>query len=375
MSFFDEGDPPTRQSPRPARPRRPAPARAGAGAGGAPDPATARQRQVVAAAIGVVVLILMVFGVRGCLETRTENALKDYNREVTAIVESSGQVSQQLFEALNGGASGEDLQVTVNQVRLVAEEDIDRAEGLDVPGEMKAAQRNLELVLNLREGAIAEIASLIPDANSNTPATADRAVRRVAGEMQALLASDVVYLKRVQPLIAEALSDEDIGGQNIPSSRFLQSIAWLEPDTVADRLGAEAADTSSGSSRTPAPGTHGHGLTSVAVGELTLQPGEVNNRIPAASNIAFTITFQNQGENQEQDVPVTITVEGSGKPITRRKRVPLTRAGENATATIALATAPPIGEPVTIEVVVGKVPGEQKTDNNRQSYTALFTRG
>ena len=375
MSFFDEGDPPTRQSPRPARPRRPAPARAAARPGGTPDPQTARQRQVVAAAIGVVVLILLVFGVRGCLQTRTENALKDYNREVTAIVESSGQVSQQLFEALNGGASGEDLQVTVNQVRLVAEEDVQRAEGLDVPGDMKAAHRNLELVLNLREGAIAEVATLIPDAASNTPATADRAVNRIAGEMQALLASDVVYSQRVQPLIAEALSDKDIGGQNIPSSKFLQSIAWLDPDTVADRLGAEAADTGGGSNRTPAPGLHGHGLTSVAVGNLTLQPGEVNNRIPAGSNITFTVTFQNQGENQEQDVPVTITVEGSGKPITRRKRVPLTRAGESATASIALQTAPPIGEPVTIEVVVGKVPGEEKTDNNRQSYTALFTRG
>lgn len=375
MSFFDEGDPPTRQSPRPARPRRPAPARAGARPGGAPDPQTARQRQLVAGAIGVVVLILLVFGVRGCLNTRTENALKDYNREVTAIVESSGQVSQQLFEALNGGASGEDLQVTVNQVRLVAEEDVKRAENLDVPGDMRAAQRNLELALNLREGAIAEIAALIPDANSNTPATADRAVRRIAGEMQALLASDVVYSQRVQPLIAEALADKDIGGQNIPSSRFLQSIAWLEPDTVADRLGAEAADTTTTRNRQPTPGLHGHGLTSVAVGNLTLQPGEVNNRIPAGSNITFTVTFQNQGENEEQNVPVTVTIEGSGKPITRRKRVPITRAGQSATASIPLSATPPVGEPVTIEVVVGKVPGEQKTDNNRQSYTALFTRG
>ena len=34
----------------------------------------------------------------------------------------------------------------------------------------------------------------------------------------------------------------------------------------------------------------------------------------------------------------------------------------------------PIGTPVTIEVAVVRVGGEQKTDNNRQSYTAIFTR-
>jgi len=374
VSFFDDGDPPTRQSPRPARPRRPAPGPRGHAAAGAPDPHTARVRQMVALGVAALLLILMVVGINGCLDSRKERALKDYNREVAAIVESSGQVAQQFFDALNGGASGDDLQVTVNQIRLLAEEDAQRADDLDPPDEMSGAQRHLELVMNLREGAITEVAGLIPDVGSDTPATADRAVRRVAGEMQALLASDVVYSQRVQPLIAQELSDQDIGGQNIPSSKFLQSLAWLEPDTVADRLGAEAADTSD-ENKTASPGTHGHGLTSVSIGQSALQPGEVTNRIPAGSNVTFEVAFQNQGENDEQDVTVTVTVRGSGKPIVRRKRVDVTRAGQPATASIALGTAPPIGQPVTIDVVVGKVAGEKTTDNNRQSYTALFTRG
>src|SRR3712207_7532236 len=49
------------------------------------------------------------------------------------------------------------------------------------------------------------------------------------------------------------------------------------------------------------PGSHGHGLTSVAVGSTTLQPGGAN-KIPASANPTFTITFQNQGENDERDV-------------------------------------------------------------------------
>jgi hypothetical protein len=36
---------------------------------------------------------------------------------------------------------------------------------------------------------------------------------------------------------------------------------------------------------------------------------------------------------------------------------------------------PPIGTAVTIRVVVAKVPGETKVDNNRSEYPALFERG
>ena len=58
----------------------------------------------------------------------------------------------------------------------------------------------------------------------------------------------------------------------------------------------------------------------------------------------------------------------------RNRKGPTTSAGANAEATIPLTSAPPIGTPVTIEVSVARVPGEEKVDNNRQSYTAIFTR-
>jgi hypothetical protein len=41
---------------------------------------------------------------------------------------------------------------------------------------------------------------------------------------------------------------------------------------------------------------------------------------------------------------------------------------------IPLAATPPVGQSVTVEVQVGAVPGEKNTTNNKQSYTAIFTR-
>jgi hypothetical protein len=226
----------------------------------------------------------------------------------------------------------------------------------------------------MRSAGIGKIASEIRTALAEGD-QATQAVEQIAAQMQQFLASDVIYDARVIPFIQEALTAKEIGGQDLADSQFLPGLDWLEPATVAERLGAQGAAAGTGTSGTPAPGLHGHGLVSVAVGGVTLQPGQTANRIPAGSNLAFTVTFANQGENAERNVTVTVRIRaGSGNPITVRRRVPATQPGENAEATIPLSSAPPIGTPVTIEVSVARVPGEEKVDNNRQTYTAIFTR-
>jgi hypothetical protein len=192
--------------------------------------------------------------------------------------------------------------------------------------------------------------------------------------MQQFLASDVLYDTRVLPFIQQALADKQIGGQAQQDSQFLPNLSWLDPTTVGTRLGSQTSGSDSSNTGTPAPGLHGHGLVATSVGAVTLQPGQTN-RIPAGSNVAFTVKFANQGENDEHDVDVTVRIAGSGvKAISGRRRVAQTKKGTETTVTIPLTQSPPIGAPVTITVNVAKVPGEQKTDNNRSSYPAIFTR-
>ena len=62
----------------------------------------------------------------------------------------------------NGARNSQRLQVQINQLRLAAEDDVKRAKAFDVPGDMGAAQRNLELVLNLRAEGLTKIADQIP---------------------------------------------------------------------------------------------------------------------------------------------------------------------------------------------------------------------
>ncbi|MCW3050110.1 MAG: hypothetical protein JWO74_4394 [Solirubrobacterales bacterium] len=368
LSFFDEGDEPTRVS-RPARPRRPA-TRSHA-SGGPPDRQTLLVRQAVLLGVGLILIILIVLGVNGCLNNRKASALKDYNRNVTAIIsDSDDRVMKPLFELLATGASqGNDLQVQVNQLRLAADEDAKRARGLSAPGDVQNAQRYLEQVLDFRAEGLRRIADRIPTA-LGTGEPARLATNQIAGEMQIFLTSDVVYSQRTAPLIKQGLDAAGIHGQTISTSSSLRDLAWLSPAVVASRLGSGAAGASGGGSAVK-PGAHGHGLTSVAVGATTLQPGSVVNRIPAGP-VTFTVKFANQGDNDETNVHINITVKGGPKDIVVRKTVPQTKAKTTSTVDIPLGQAPPVGAAVTVTVAVAKVPGEKNTTNNSQDYTVLF---
>jgi hypothetical protein len=322
-----------------------------------------------------VLLILIVLGVNGCLNSRKDNALKDYNRNVTAVIDDSdGSVGKPFFQLMAQGArNSQELQVQINQLRLAADQDVKRAKGFDIPGDMAAAHRYLELVLNFRAEGLKKIADLIPSALGRGQ-TSQNAINHIAGEMQLFLASDVVHTERVAPLIKDALKKNGINGQQIAGSQFLPDVAWLSPATISDRLGRGTGGTS-GTGQI-APGLHGHGLLSVSVGTIVLQPKSTGavNRVPASANLAFTVKFANQGDNDETNVKVSIRVSGGAKNISQTKTIAQTKSKTDATVSIPLGQSPPVGVGTTVAVAVAKVPGETNLTNNRSEYSVIFTR-
>jgi hypothetical protein len=374
VSFFDDDEPdePTRVT-RPARPRRAAPS-GGPATAGTPPPEIARRRQFVLFGGLAVIAILLLITVRSCAGTRHKNALKDYNRDVTSIVQSSDDtVSKQLFDVLGGSGGTKDVQVAVQQVRLEAEQDAKRAKALDAPDDVTEAQHDFEMVMNFRLSGVTEIAQQLNKALSSQPSAAD-AIRRIAGQMQAFLASDVVYSQRVAPLIVDALDSNDIHDQTVPSSKFLPSIGWLDAAKVGAKLNPDAGADGSGStgSGEPKPGTHGHGLVGTKAGGIQLQPGTAINRVTSKAPLPVEVTYANQGENDETNVTINVKITGGPKPISVNKRLNQTKAGTQAAVTINLPTVPPKGSSTTMTVSIKPVNGEKKTDNNTSTYTVLF---
>jgi len=377
LSFFDDGDePPTRTARTRPRPRSAGSAAAPRGGGGPSAPDQIVVRRAIFLGLLVIVALVLIFGIKSCRDSARKNSLRDYNSNVSTLVrESDSQVGRPFFTLLNGARSKSPVTVEtqVNQYRVLAEEQAQRAKSMSVPGAAVSAQRNLVTVMDFRAEALQKTADEIRSALGAR--NADVAIGKIAGQMEKLLASDVIYSQRVAPLIKQALDSNGVTGQQIASTRFVRVLGWLDPGTLGDRLGVPGAASGGGGSASCSSTTpHGHGLVSTVVSGVTLQPGSTPNRITASSNPTFNVTFQNQGQSDERGVTVQLKITGAGKPITVRKTVDQTKAGQTVQLPIPLGQSPPVGTPVTITVSVLPVPCEKNTTNNTSTYTAFFTR-
>jgi hypothetical protein len=381
LSFFDEDDDP----PRTARTRvRPSPPRRGrVTPGGTSDAQTLLVRRMIAGIVGVLVLLLLFFLVRACNNTRRDNALRDYNRQVTAIGTGSQQTGSQFFDALGkAGQTGQaDLYQSILALRGSADQELKQAKALSVPGDMASAQQSLLIALELRRDGLQAISDNIKNALGDKGENADAALKKIAGQMRAFDASDVLYNARVQPFIKDGLTNAGLDG-TISPSQFLREISWVSPNYVAQKLGTQiSASTDTGTDSTKkqpsGPGLHGTGLNSTTYGSVTLAPG-ASNRLTYVKGQAFIVSFTNQGDNDEFDVTVTLKIanaSGSGTPITLTKKVAQIAKGQKLPVELPLNREPALGAAVNISVTVAAVPGEKKTDNNKSTYPTLFVQG
>ncbi len=372
MSFFDddEGGAPRTAAvggrgttqPRPRRPQR-APAHL--------DHHTVVVRRRIAAGVGVVLLIVIVLLINGCLKSGKEAALEQYNREAGQLVqESDQQVSRPLFATLASAAGEPPLNVEqkVNQLRGVAQSQAGQARRLSVPGGMEAAQHNLTLVLNLREEALGKIAARVRQALGGQ---GKQASAWIAGAMEMLLSSDVIYSQRVAPLIQQQLAAAGIQGLGTAGTQFLPNLGWLEPSTVQQRLTGKTSNTAK--SGAVAPGTHGSALKSVSVGSTTLEPESTGtvNHISGGPNPTFKVMVEDSGSNSETDVKVEVTVTAGGVQYKSSRTIAKTEPGVTSTASVPVEKVP-LSAAARVVVYVQPVPGETNSENNKGTYLAVF---
>ena len=329
-------------------------------------------RRTIAVGGGVLALILLVLLLRACLDSRTDRAVEDYADGSAALVRESNAQSAALFRLLQGsGGPNEavDAQNTVNGFRVQSAQIVDRARDLDVPGDAEGAQRYLLDTLEFRRDGLARIAAALPDALGDQ--SRRQGSEGVARQMQVFLASDVIYAGRFKPGLTKVLADRDISGVTVPNSAFIPDIKWLDPTVVADAIAG--VRTGTGSSDQASGGLHGNGLVGVSLGGVALTPGG-SATVQLTSDVAFEVQVANQGENTETDVEIAVTVGTGSDAIDLTGTIDSIAAGETKSVSIPLEEQPPTGQSVAIKVNVKPVPGEQKTDNNTQTYSAIFTR-
>ncbi len=311
---------------------------------------------------GLLLIVLIVLGVKGCLDARARRALSDYSRNVSQIVDETDQTSKTFFDKLSdpGSLSVTDFVDQVNADRSAMDNYASRVDDLDAPGDMSDAQQALELVYELRSGAMDEVAEQMSTALGDVGS--EKATAAIARQMQVLMASDVLYAEVARPGIDGVLADNGIEGDDVPASVFVpEGTKWLDEATVAAALGSV-----SGATGASTPGVHGLGLIGTSLNGTELV-AESTTGVLGEGTPEVEVEVQNQGGSTENGITVSVTVDGGN---TLQETIDTLGAGESSVVSIPLTPAPK-GE-ATLEVDVATVSGELVSENNKATYTVTF---
>lgn len=325
-------------------------------------------RRVIALVVGVLLIILLLLAVRGCLNARKERGFENYSSDLATIVEQSNQLSTEFFDRLENPEANADpleLEAQIASDRGTAEGLLQRVQGLDTPDEIADAQAELEQSFELRRDGLAGIADDIPTALGSEGR--GEAVDRIAEDMRTFLASDVLFA-RARGGINTVLTEEGAGDTLIDESVFLRQPdePWLDQLQLAAILSTFAGDAGA------TEGIHGLALLSTRIGKTELTAGAENTVSLGSGTPEITVEVENQGDQEESEVSVQYTLSGGVTLLQGEGTVPRLDAGGFEEVTMGLDDVPDPGTPLTLEVEVLPVPGEESADNNQATYTVTF---
>ena len=92
-----------------------------------------------------------------------------------------------------------------------------------------------------------------------------------------------------------------------------------------------------------------------------------------SDDLKLVVQVANQGENTETDVKVNATIGKGGDAIKLDEGARLDRRRRDQAGRDPVAERPPTGQNVPITVEIEPVPGEKKTDNNKGTFSVIFT--
>ncbi|MDQ8046098.1 MAG: hypothetical protein AAGC46_15130 [Solirubrobacteraceae bacterium] len=370
MAFFDD-DPPTQQRRSSGPPPPPRPPR---------RPGTDRQdilrRQLTAGGGLVVLLAFIAFGLHSCVSSAHLNAAKNYDQTVNDLGTRSVSNVSQALEVLTKTSQDPIAQSqSISDLASDSAKLTEEARKLKTPGGLEGATQNLATSLSLRATALKRISELLGKAKGNSESASETATQSIAGQMEALLASDVLWQLRVTPFIKEKFQDLNLSTDSISSSVVLKDATWLNTATVSNRIGGQTPDTAAADPTITctADVAHGHAIASVLANGKTLNSGTgVINQVPAASGTSFTVNVANQGDADESNVSIIVSgkPQGGGSGFSTTKKLAVSPQGKTTPVVVNLTKA--ISNSYTISVEIKKVQCEKTLDNNKATYSVIF---
>lgn len=309
----------------------------------------------------VALIVLFAIVIHSCDVSANQSALDTYAQKVDTYIGDSNALGGTLLTDLGGGpgCSGPSgIYQCVSTLAGSAQKQFQDVERLSVPGAMRLAQQNLETAMKMRRDGLRMIASNIEPAFTSSAALPS--VKAIATGMAYLFASDVQYKGYAAPEIAAALNANGAGGTNAPpinGGQFLNSLGWLDYQSVADSLGISLP----GAAKVAPPA-----IAVVAVGTNTMATGATNHVLSTPPQ-TFTISVKNTSSVAENSIKCKITIKGVA--VSGQGQLDTLSAGQTASCPVSLSGVVAVG---TYQVTATVTAGPNPTNRNAETFPVDF---
>lgn len=333
-----------------------------------------------AAFVALVVLFILGFIVISILGARKAGAYRDYFAQVGDVTSESDAAGKELANLLSQPTGADRAQLVGRLEKLEARSRklVSEARGIKARDEMQPTHDLLVQSLQYRENGLVMLRKALTAAL--TAKDEQAAAAAVAEANLRLAASDVIYADSYATNARRTLIREEVTGVTVPESRFVADPELTSPGQVGNMLerlrsGRGKAAGKDGKLPEPTDGkVHGGQL-----GAVTVSPsGETLStttatEIAGSENVAFEVPFENQGEVQETQIPVKVTLRGdAAEPQELTAEIESVNPGEVASVRVPVSEIPTFGETLEVCVEAGPVPGEKTVDNNAACYQVTF---
>ena len=362
FDFFDE--PETRESARSERSARRGPRRPGR----PPPGITPLLRLVGLIAFAIVVVVLLVLWVQSCQDENRTNSYRNYMDRVSAIAVASQQNGRELAQLVAiPGLRRNDLARRMRGLVTREEQNVENARNLTPPGRLVEEHEHLIEALQFRVSGLVGLAATFDRAlrGQESPAQAGALL---AAQGSRLLASDVVWDDRFKDPAKLVLRRQDIGGVRVPDSNFLENPELATSASlrlIVQRIRGAATGEDEG-------GIRGTNLVSVrALPEGRQLSPTTLNRVISSERLAFEVTVEDSGQQQEVQIPVTLRI-AQDPPIVKREIIELINPGQERKVLFEDFRDLKF-RPTRLRVEVRPVENERLTTNNSASYPVIFS--
>jgi low affinity Fe/Cu permease len=342
----------------------------------------------------VAVLLLIIFSARACARSGEARAYATYMSEVQKIVAASDEVGTQLTQLLTnpGDTSRADVQAKLDGFVVQCQALENQSIKLEAPKALisSSVHQIFTLVMGFRSTGVDSLKTFllgaleVEDSGTVTTmptTTGDSAtttttigsvstagsVDQIMNSLRFLTTSDFLYKEVFEKRAAQILTENGIGGVVAPASQFINDPEIASSGKVRSIVSAMRTTGN-------LQAVHGVALASVMVqpdGKTIVQGGTYN--LTQTEGLAFVVTVENQGNMDEQEVPVKITlVSKSSEQQEVTVKVPAMKAKSTEVATVTGLNPTTYGETATLTITVGPLRDERFTTNNTLTATLIF---